>query len=108
MGKLINWAVLIGVGYFLYTYLGTGDITLMPPNKTEVLAIANQHKGNLSAKQHLSVGEKCKRIGGGWIKEGIYSCEIQVFESRELYAKPKATYELVLEKKNSKWQVKPQ
>lgn len=107
MGKIINWAVIIGIGYFLYTYFSTGDVTLVPPKKAEVTALASKSNKKLQVNERAVGGEKCKRIGGGWLKQGIYSCEVNIFEGNDMYGTPKDTYTIKVEKKNSQWQIKP-
>lgn len=107
MGKIINWAIVIGIGYFLYTYFGSGDVTFIPPQQAEVQELATKHDKNAQGGAlHLSASEKCKRVGGGWLKQGIYSCEIKAYKEKSSYSTPVSTYDILLEKKNNKWQVK--
>ena len=82
VGKLINWVIVIGVAYGSYQYL------------------------NLGPKEHLTTGHACVRKGGGMIKQGIFHCEIRLFNGLASYdTPPKATYTISLTKRNRQWQV---
>lgn len=106
VGKLINWVIVIGVAYGSYQYLSTGDVTFGGPSKETVLKLANQANRNLGPKEHLTTGHACVRKGGGVIKQGIFHCEIRLFDGLASYdTPPKATYTISLTKRNRQWQV---
>ena len=106
VGRLINWVIVIGVAYGSYQYLSTGDVTFGGPSKETVLKLANQANRNLTDKQHLATGRSCVKRSGGIIKQGIYQCEIKVFDGLISYdTPPKATYNISLTKRNGQWQL---
>lgn len=106
IGKLISWAVTAGLVFGAYKYLSTGDITIMAPPPETVLRLAKQANRNLDSRQHLATGKPCTRTGGGIIKQGIYSCEIQVFTGLSSYNVPSdANYLITVTKRNGRWQI---
>ena len=106
IGKLVSWLIVGAIAYGGYNYLSTGDITVTAPPQQTVLKLANQANRNLGPKEHLTTGHACVRKGGGMIKQGIFHCEIKVFDGLVSYdTPPKATYTISLTKRNLQWQV---
>lgn len=107
ISKIINWAIFIGIVYFLYSYFSTGDVTLAPPTKTQVTQLAiGANKQKLGPRERLMAGDKCKRAGGGWIKQSVFACPVNLFEGHDMYGKPKKSYTINVSKRNGKWYVR--
>ena len=104
-GKFISWVIFAAIAYGGYKYLGTGDVTVIPPTTQTVLDLAEAANKNIPQGGHLATGKGCTRSGGGLIKQGIYTCEIKVFASRASYAAALQTYTINLTKKDSRWQI---
>lgn len=106
IGKIVNWVVVGGIAYGSYSYLSTGDITLAAPTPKIVLELAKKARPNLEDSKHLATGKSCVRVAGGKIKQGIYSCEIQVFVGQLSYDSPaEETYSILITKRNGSWQI---
>lgn len=105
LGKIISWVVVAGIGYGLYLFLSSGDITLAPPTRQELLKLANADNRNVPKGNHLATGKECTQKGGRRIKGGVYSCEIQVLPDYNMYPEPVATYNILVTKRNGKWVV---
>ena len=106
IGKLVSWAVFAALVYGGYKYLSTGDITIVPPPAETVLSLAKQADPNLANSQHISAGKACVRVNGGYIKQGLYSCEINVYAMLGTYQQPSKSYAILVEKRNGQWQLK--
>lgn len=106
IGKIVSWVVVAGLAYGSYNYLSTGDITFAAPTQRVVLELANKARPNLEERKHLATGKSCVHVAGGKIKQGVYSCEIQVFIDRASYdTPPEETYSILITKRNGSWQI---
>ena len=106
IGKMVSWVVVAGIAYGSYSYLSTGDITLAAPPQKVVLELANKARPNLEDGKHLATGKSCVHVAGGKIKQGVYSCEIQLLVGRSSYDTPaEETYSILITKRNGSWQI---
>lgn len=107
LSKIINWGIFIAIVYGLYSYFSTGDITFAPPTKQQVqkLALAHSKTLKLAGKERVVAGDKCTRNGGGWIKQTVYACPVNVFAENSMYTKPVRSHTFQISKKNSQWYI---
>lgn len=106
LGRVVTWAVVAAIGYGAYSYLSTGDVSIMPPTQQTVVALVEKAHAKSSQSLHYSAGKACERVGGGRIKGGVYSCEYKVFKRKDTYATPDAIETILVEKKNGEWRIK--
>ncbi|MCP2041816.1 hypothetical protein L1281_002433 [Neisseria sp. HSC-16F19] len=108
IGRIVTWAVVAAIGYGGYQYLSTGDVSIMPPTQQTVLELVNQSKtkNKPNEKLHYAAGQACTRVGGGYIKGGVYSCEYKIYQEQTTYGTPQAVETILVEKKNGQWEIK--
>ena len=87
LGKLLNFIITAAIVFAGYKYFSTGDITFVPPNQETVRKLAKPIEAKLPPGTHLTVGQACARTGGGYIKKGVFTCEINVFGGHSSYAR---------------------
>lgn len=84
-----------------YHYLSSGDVTLIPPTKSDVRDIlVKEHPNSKITRDSFSIPTGCNRVGGGIIKQGIYTCKIEF----DINAADKLNNQTItITKKNGKW-----
>ena len=103
LGKLLNFIITAAIVFAGYKYFSTGDITFVPPNQETVRKLAQPIVDKLPPGTHLTVGQSCARTSGGYIKTGVFTCEINVFSDRSSYAKALRSYKVKVTKENGEW-----
>ena len=103
LGKLINFLVVAAIAFAGYKYFSTGDITFVPPNQETVRKLAQAANTKLPPGTHMTVGQSCAKTGGGYIKQGIFTCDVNIFADRSSYAKAQETYKIKVTKQNGQW-----
>ena len=103
LGKLLNFIITAAIVFAGYKYFSTGDITFVPPNQETVRKLAKPIEAKLPPGTHLTVGQACARTGGGYIKKGVFTCEINVFGGHSSYAKALRIYKVKVTKENGEW-----
>lgn len=88
------------VGYGLYHFFSTGNVTIIPPSKNDVKNAVEQVNPELLTRGGLNVPTLCNRIGGTVLKEGVFSCPVEFSNYVE---GTDGLNKVIIVKKNGKW-----
>lgn len=79
MIKITKGTIIVAVlGYAAYRFFSTGDVTLFPPTKSVVRDAVKATDRRLVMEGDLTAPEACRRISGGVIKQGVFSCKVEL------------------------------
>lgn len=95
--------IVVAIGYGLYYFANTGNFTLFPPKESVIIDAIKQAQPDYGEQYEMSLQNKCTRIGGGMVKEGVYACTID-FEGKQ--GQQPFQEKIIMVKRNNKWVVK--
>lgn len=88
------------IGYGLYHFFSTGNVTIIPPSKNDVKNAVEQVNPELLTRGGLNVPTSCHRVGGTLFKEGVFSCPVEFSSNIE---GTDGLDKVTIVKKNGKW-----